>query len=196
MKNYVGIGMMELRRGFKTEANDYSREFRSELGLKAHEPLLAWRLAEHLGIPVVPLSEFEREISREVLYLKGQGQRSFSAVTVFDGSRRLIVHNDSHHRYRQSANIFHELGHGILQHPPMAPFSEIGCRNFNKEYEDEANWLGFALLISAEAALHIVRTGMAMEAAMAYYCASKDVVKMRLGVTGANKRMQRSRKRA
>jgi hypothetical protein len=37
--------MLELRRGFKSEANDIAREIRGELGLKLVDPLDPWRLA-------------------------------------------------------------------------------------------------------------------------------------------------------
>ncbi len=179
----------KFRRGFKTEANAYAKEFRAELGLQPHAPLCPWQLAEHLAIPVVPLSEFQNTISEAVRYLTIQNTKSFSAVTVFDGMRRLIVHNDSHDPLRQASNVSHELSHGILQHPPTEPFNEYGCRNLNQEYEDEANWLGPALLISEEAALHIVKTGMTIDEAVEHYRVSKQVINMRINVTGAQKRI-------
>jgi hypothetical protein len=40
-----------------------------------------------------------------------QDRESFSAVTIIDGYRRRIIHNDSHHLLRQASNIAHELGH-------------------------------------------------------------------------------------
>ncbi|PSB49231.1 zinc peptidase [Cyanosarcina cf. burmensis CCALA 770] len=180
---------MSLRHGFKKEANDYAREFRAELSLAPHARLRPWMLAEHLTIPVIPLSSFGNQIPTEVRHLTTRDLKSFSAVTVFEGRRRLIVHNDAHHRHRQASNITHELSHAILQHPPTEPFNEYGCRNFNKDIEDEANWLGPALLISEEAALHIVKTGMSMEDASQSFGASKEVVIMRVNVTGARRRI-------
>jgi Zn-dependent peptidase ImmA (M78 family) len=185
---------MTLRRGFKKEANDYAKELRLELGINPHEPLSPWELAKHLGIPVSPLSEFGNENPKAVKYLKEKNQDCFSAITVFDGSRRLIVHNDAHHPYRQAANIAHELSHGILGHPATEVFNEIGCRNFNTEIEEEANWLGPALLISEEAALYIAKHQMSVDEASEYYCASKQVVNMRVNATNAYVRVQRSQK--
>jgi Zn-dependent peptidase ImmA (M78 family) len=180
----------KLRRGFKTEANAYAKEFRAELGIEAHAPLCPRQLAEHLAIPVVPLSQYQNTISDAVHYLTVKDVKSFSAVTVFYGRRRLIVHNDAHDPLRQAANIAHELSHGILQHPQTEPFNEYGCRNLNREYEDEANWLGPALLISQEAALYIVRTGMTIDESIKYYGASKEVINMRINVTGARNRLK------
>ena len=179
---------VKLRRGFKTEANYYAREFRLELGIKPYAPLCPWQLAEHLAIPVVPLSEFQNKIPKAVSYFTEQDTKSFSAITVFDNNRRLIVHNDAHGSLRQASNVAHELSHGILQHQPDKVFNECGCRNFNKEYEDEANWLGPTLLISEEAALYIVKNGMTIDEAVKLYRVSKQVINMRINVTGARKR--------
>lgn len=185
--------MMVLRRGFKTEANKYSREFREEMGLKPYEPLCPWGLSDLLGIPIIPLSEFMNDCPTETHYLTQIDRECFSAVTVFQGHRRLIVHNDSHHPRRQASNIAHELSHGILQHPPTEPFNEHGCRNFNQAIEEEANWLGPALLISEEAALHIIKTGMSIDEAVNVYRATDDVINMRINVTGAKSRIARKK---
>jgi len=186
---------MSLRRGFKKETNGYAREFRTELGLRAHDPLCPWKLAAHLEVPVVPLSQLQAEIAvHHIDYLMGHDRQCFSAVTVFRGYRRMIVHNDAHSKNRQASNISHELSHAILQHPPMEPFGDYGCRNFNKGLEDEANWLGPALLISEEAALHIVDNGMTIPQAVEHYGVTKEVVTMRLNVTGAHKRITARRK--
>lgn len=184
---------MKLRRGFKKEANAYAREFRAELGLETHAPLCPWKLAEHLAIPVVPLSSFRNQIPEDVHHLTKCDPKSFSAVTVFDNKRRMIVHNDAHHPHRQASNISHELSHAVLQHSPTEPFNEHGCRNFNKDIEEEANWLGPALLISEEAALHIVKTDMSMDKAIEFYSVSKEVILMRINVTGAHKRLAAQR---
>lgn len=180
---------MKYRRGFKKETNAYSRKFRAELGLKPHAPLCPWKLAEYLAIPVAPLSNFKNQIPEPIYYLMKCDQECFSAVTVFDGRRRMIVHNDAHHPHRQASNITHELSHAILLHPPTEPFSEHGCRNFNKDIEDEANWLGPALLISEEAALHIVKNEMSIDEASKFYSVSEKVILMRINVTGARKRI-------
>lgn len=179
----------KFRRGFKKEASAYARELRAELGLKPHAPLCPWQLAEHLAIRVVPLSEFQNKIPEAVHYFTEKDVKSFSAITVFDGTKRIIVHNDAHSLLRQASNVSHELSHGILQHQPDEVFNECGCRNFNQQYEDEANWLGPALLISEEAALHIVKTRIPIDEAVKYYRASKEVINMRINVTGARKRI-------
>ena len=182
---------MKLRRGFRTEANAYAREFRVELGLAPHAPLSPWDLADHLAISVVPLSAFKSDIPVAVRCLYGRERSSFSAATVFCGRRRLIVHNDAHHPRRQASNVAHELSHGILDHPPTSPLNDDGCRFFDKTVEDEANWLGPALLISDEASMFIVEQRLSMPNAISLYGVSKQVITMRINVTGAHKRIAR-----
>lgn len=179
---------MALKRGFKAEANALARDMRGELGLAPHEPLSPWRLAEHLFIPIVKLSSLRRQIPEPVGFLMNDGVEFFSAATVFVRRRRTILHNDANSRSRQASDIAHEVGHALLQHPPTPPFCEHGNRHFDKDIDDEASWLGFALLISDEAALHIVRAGWSISVAAREHSVSADVVRMRINVTGARRR--------
>lgn len=181
---------MKYRRGFKAETNAYARELREELNLKPHEPMSPWALANHLEIPVLPLTELT-EIPNAVKCLTTQEKDSFSAVTVFYGLRRSIVYNDAHHIHRQASNISHELSHGILGHKPLPSLNEYGCRYYNKELEDEANWLGPALLVSEEAALYIASRKISTSQAIKTYGVSEDIIRMRLNVVGAYKRVRR-----
>jgi len=150
-------------------------------------------LAEHLEIPVVTLSSMTDVIPDAVSYFVRTTNRSeFSAVTVFRGLERTIVHNDSHSTGRQSSNLAHELSHALLLHPSTAPIDACGCRNWDPVLEEEAEWLSGALLISDEAALHIVRTNMTAEAAQTLYGVSGQMLTFRLNVTGARVRVARS----
>lgn len=177
---------MALRRGFKSEANWLARNVRDELGIAPHLPLCPWRLAGLLGFPVIALSEFAESNPDAVLYLRSsKGQRDFSAVTLFDGNSRMIIHNDGHQLKRQAANIAHELAHGLLLHPPKPPFDDQGSRHYDPEIEEEANWLGPALLVSEEAANHVARMSLTLAKASDVYAVSEDLMRMRLNVTGA-----------
>jgi Zn-dependent peptidase ImmA (M78 family) len=185
---------MKLRRGFKTEANSYAREFRTELGKKPHEPLCPWQLAELLEIPILKLRDLYDDAEEAVSDLITIAQDEFSAVSVFNRRKRLIVHNDSHHPYRQAANIAHELSHAVLMHPPTPPFNDDGKRNYSaeiKSLEEEANWLGPALLISEEAALHIVTQKIGSHQAAQLYGVSEKLINMRINVIGAKRRASR-----
>ena len=129
---------MALRHGFKKEANDYAREFRNELEIPHEGPLSPWDLAEHLCVPIMPLSAMTNVDDKYIERLMVKDRKSFSAVTIFNGNRRLILHNDAHLEVRQASNIAHELAHAILGHPPKPPFDENGCRHWDANLEEGA----------------------------------------------------------
>lgn len=180
---------MVLRRGFKTEANGWSRDLRREMGLSAESPLCPRNLCQHLELPLISLSELTAEPQYLAYYLSGPGRPDFSAVTLLVNGKRWVVHNDAHEPGRQASNIAHEIAHALLHHPVPALFDANGQRSHNKDHEEEANWLGPALLISEEAALSIVRMRLSIEEAAERYGTSKDVVQMRLNVNGARRRV-------
>lgn len=185
---------MKLRRGFKTEANAHARNMRQELGLCAHDPLCPWKLAIHLGYDIVKLSDYAACEPHAVAYLQSQcGTAEFSAVTIALSGAPFIIHNDSHHPWRQSSNLAHEAAHGLLCHKPAPLVGNNGARHYNKEQEDEATWLGAALLISEEAAMYIVQIGSAYPNIQTKYGVSQDLLMMRLRVTGAFIRNARRR---
>ena len=188
---------MALRRGFKTDANWYATHLRGELNIAAHLPLCPWQLAGHLEFPVIKLSDYAKVEPEAVAYLRSTaGQKEFSAVTVAVEQERIIIHNDAHDPKRQAANICHELAHGLLNHPPMKILDPSGKRAYDKGMEEEANWLGPALLISDQAAMHIAAMGLTIAKASEMYGASEPLVQMRLNVTGAYRRLSLRRRYA
>ena len=183
---------MSLRRGFKSEADQYAREMRDELDLTKHAPLCPWQLASHLEIPIVPLSALRLAAPMAIDYLMRRGSADFSAVTIFcgqHGCKRLVCHNDGHAKTRQAANIAHELSHAILGHPATKPFEVDAIA------EEEAKWMGPAILVSQDCAVHIVRCNKAIDVAAIEYGVSETLMRMRLNVTGVLKRARRLRQR-
>lgn len=179
---------MELRRGFKTEAHDISREIRCELKLALTDPLDPWLLANYLEIPISTLSFMKDDAPFAAYHFSNIDPTAFSAVTVFYGYNRKIIHNDSHHDVRQASNIAHELSHALLHHLPTPALDDRGSRNWNQTVEDEASWLGGALLVSEEAALMIARNKLSLSEAAQRYHVSEEMIRFRLNVTGAQKR--------
>lgn len=184
---------MRLRRGFKSAANETALEVREELSLRPTDPLNPFRLADHLAIPVLPLSALSDEAPAAARHFSSRNDRSvFSAITVFHGTERVIVHNDSHSPGRQASNLSHELSHGLLLHPPRPALDGHGCRDWDQEQEDEATWLGGALLVPDEAALFIARQQLSVRAAAEIYGVSERMMTFRLRVTGAAVRVARA----
>jgi hypothetical protein len=150
-------------------------------------------VAARLNIAIVPLSQFAAEHPKAVRQLFTIDPGAFSAATLpVDGGRRILIHNDSHDPRRQRSNIAHEIAHVLLGHPFTLPIDASGCRNVDRDHEDEANWLGAAILISDEAALHIVRSALDTEAACSHYGVSGPLLRMRINASGAQIRLKRA----
>jgi len=180
--------MASFRRGLKSEANAIARAVRAELGIVASGPVNVMQLAEHLAIPIRPLSAFDAVERDSVFHFVHVDEGAFSGVTVFDGLRRIIVYNDAHAPTRQASDLAHEIAHALLQHPAQAALDERGCRIWPARLEEEADWLGGALLVSEEAALLIAERKTPLEDAARAYGVSPSMMRFRLNVTGADRR--------
>lgn len=181
---------MSFKRGFKSYANEIALDVRGELGLDPHAPLCPWNLADHLGIPVTTLAkiaESEPGIAEHVHHLSRRNSEVFSAITLFDGPRRSIIHNHGHAPNRQRSNLAHELAHALLMHPPHPPFCSDGQRIYEKELETEASWLGPVLLVPNEAARWAVARRMPEEQAARHFAVSLDLIRFRYRMSGARK---------
>lgn len=177
---------MTLARGFKAEAERIALGVRSDLGLPAWSPLSPWELAQDLEIPVLPLTELEG-VDGAIAQFTEADPSEFSALTVFAGRRRLVVHNDAHSPGRQASNVAHELAHGLLLHEPRPALDALGCRDWDTTMEEEANYLGGALLVPTAAAYGIVKNRWSDAQAAARYGCSEDLLRWRLRVTGAQR---------
>lgn len=184
---------MSLRRGFKAEAERIASDVREELELLPTQRLDPLKLAGHLEIPVFPIRELTRlAVHPDLLRLFLTADRdSFSAVTVFYGRRRIIIHNESHARTRQASNISHELSHCLLEHPPTPAVSPEGCRYWDNDVEDEATWLGAALLIPRDGALELVKRGIPLAAIARNYGVSESLCRWRINETGVAQQVRR-----
>ena len=183
--------MMALRWGFKSEAAALAKEVRAELGLGRLGRLDPRQLARNLNIHVVPLSDFVVTVPDAEHFLSIE-RNAFSALTVFDGHRRMIVHNDSHSEPRQNSNLAHELAHALLRHEPATALdSGTGCRDWNGTKEEEAQWLAGELLVTSEVALAVARGQLTRKQAMNRLGVSEAMLNWRMNTTGAAKRVER-----
>jgi Zn-dependent peptidase ImmA (M78 family) len=177
---------MSLRRGFKAEAERIAAEIRSELSLNSTSRLDPHSLAAHLEIPVLKIRDCARftENGGSLRYLTHVDPDSFSAITVFIGTRRYIIYNESHAPTRQANDIVHEIAHCLLEHPPSPVTDHSGCRHWDKTLEDEANWLAGALLVPRQGALALARSGMAIADIAANFGVSEQLCRWRIYQTG------------
>jgi len=185
---------MPYRRGFKSEAADLATEVRAELGLGSLDRLDPRFLADHLAIPIIDLSDLVDE-APAVSHLLNSEREVFSAATVLAGHRRSVVHNDSHALVRQNSNLAHEISHGLLHHPATPALDDAGCRIWNQDIEDEANWLAGCLLVTEQATFAVARGRWSITEAAQLLTVSEAMVRFRVNATGAVRRTRRAEAR-
>lgn len=185
-----------MQRGYKAWCERFSADARRELGLSSTAPLGARQLAAHLGIRVwtpdnVPgLSPATRQV-----LLRNDGTPScWSAVTLVVGEKTLVILNSSHSPARQASDLMHELAHRIRNHEPeeMSISSEglMLLKAYDKEQEEEADWLAGVLLLPRDALVQIKRQGIPDEDVVAQYGVSKRMYTYRVSMTGVNRQFR------
>lgn len=187
---------MGLSRGFAGEAEKLAEETRAEMGLTVFSRLHPLRLANHLEIPVCSLSKLqeltESERERAAISFLGKSDcLTLSAMTVFRGASRLVVYNDAHTLGRRANSICHELAHGLLLHEATPALDELGCRDWDQDVEDEADYLAAALLLPGKAARGALTLGKSYEQVANEYGCSVQLAKWRM-----NTSVQRTRRAA
>lgn len=182
---------MALPRGFKAHANRVALGLRHQMGLKVYSPIDLHQLLARLRIEVVALSQFSERRSQQVSHLMDADASGFSSLLLPLGNgARLILVNDAHSQNRQNSSIAHEIGHALLAHPVEALSGHFDSRRINQDLEDEAAYLAGCILIPNEAAWQIVKSGITMDSAQRHYGVSSQMLKYRLGVSGARNRMR------
>jgi hypothetical protein len=178
---------LEFERGFKAQANRIALRVRAQMGLSSTDPIDPAAICTHFEIKLVRLSDLDRKSPFLV-----NDKSPFSAVTVPCGLTTAIVHNDSHHPYRQRSNICHELAHCFLGHECTLPLTPSGERARDGGIEAEANFLAGALLMPNEAANYVVRSGLVVQA-QGLYGVSRPMLEYRLRISGAQRIQERAR---
>ena len=179
--------MSKLRRGFKADAERISLSIRYKLGIGPTGPLDPDDVCRAFDIQLLKMSE----VACDTSMFMGAANDRFSAMTVCAGLKRAIVHNDTHHPYRQRSNIFHELAHCFLGHKGCTILNDNGTRTYHSPIETEASYLGAALLLPKDAAIHILMSGIKSQA-QPMYGVSKPMLDYRLRVSGAQTIFERS----
>lgn len=185
-----------LRRGFKKAAEEIAAELRRELGLTLHERLDCTKLAEHLCIPVDPVTVLAGWGARRdaIASVTGPGG-CLSAMTQYRGTRCRIFYNPNHSSARTANSVAHELSHVILEHEPGPAIASDGTRNFNALQEAEAEWQAGALLVPREGALQWLTTGGSMTSGADHFGVSIELFSWRANQTGVVRQLSYRTKR-
>lgn len=188
-----------LRRGFKSEAEGISIEYRKLLGLKDYEPLPALKLAAHLEIEVIsPMDIPGMSANCLSTLISDSGSDHWSAVTIGREKPSLIIYNNSHSPARTESDIMHEISHVLLAHEMGQIDTSLGVplRKYDLIQEAEAEWLGGCLQLPKPALLkHFVYNNLTVDQIAEMFTASRAMVNYRIGVSGVKAIQWRLRKK-
>jgi Zn-dependent peptidase ImmA (M78 family) len=189
--------MATLERGFKSWCERSALATRTELSIEAHAPLAARKLAEHLGVSLLTPRDIPGLPTDILDQLTRRDPQGWSAVSFVVETEVTVIYNDRNSPARQSSDIMHELSHIILDHDPsqviLSVDGQIGMRSFDAKQEDEANWLGWTLLLPRPALIHCIHSGRSTAQIAIDYDVSEQLVKYRTGITGVH-RQSRARR--
>ena len=185
----------KFRRGFKKWSDDKALEFRQDLGLRSIDPLCAFALCEHLGVPIKTPKDLPKLGQDVISHLLNEGSSEWHAATVpLPKSKYWILHNPNNSLARQQSDLMHEVGHIVCKHevPPEKSSLRLSgfLRNLNPEQEDEADWLGSCLQLPRPALLNCLKRGLSIEEISECYNASKQMVTYRINITGVKKQLK------
>lgn len=188
---------MALRRGFKSEAERIARDVRTELGMKATQPVEPELLARLLGIEVRAGDELiPRERFSELESIQPD---SFSACTLRPLPDRLVVvYNPLSAESRRRSDVAHELAHALLDHD-LSRVERLGDVTFlscDPTQEEEAAWLSGCLLLPRALLLAEVRGGSDAKDIAKRCGVSERMAQYRLDVTGVVRQNQALMKRS
>ena len=182
-------------RGFKTWCETVALQQRRSLQLCATDPLDPSVLATSIGVEVHSVEEVPGLDAGVLQVLRGEGANSWSAVTLADGLKSVIILNSAHSAGRSASNLMHELAHLVIGHRPgRIDITEDGAlmlHTYDRQQEDEANWLAGCLLLRRPALLFIERQGLEVSAAAQLYGVSTQMLLYRRQVTGVQYQMKR-----
>lgn len=188
---------MAFRRGFKSQCERRSVEYRRQLGLIQTDPLSADRLAVHLGVTVWSVADVASLGVNDLANLTDEADDSWSALTMRIGAENLVIYKPVSSEGRRNNVIMHELSHIILGHDLAdACIMEDGSLvpgNFDQDQEDEADWLAGTLLLPRPALMSIRRSRLRDEVACRQYLVSHEMLVWRLRMTGVDYQLARRR---
>jgi len=188
-----------LIRGFKSWCENVSVQLRKDLGLTPIEPLDVNALADWLDIEIWTPHQVPGLESKWTQILLKKDPDAWSAVTLVINAKNLIILNSSHSKARQASDLTHELSHILIGHEAgrvdISPDGLLILSTYNRDQEDEANWMAGCLLLPREALAVIIKQDVDFEITAKKYGVSREMLRWRINVTGVQRQFARGRKR-
>lgn len=186
------------RRGFKTWCETIASEKRRALKIPLTAPLDPRLVAKDMRVAVRYIEQIPNLAPTTTQQLTVHDPDVWSALTVCHDGKYLVVLNSSHPKTREANTLMHELSHLIIGHKParldITSDGLMILSSYDKQHEEEANWLAAALLLPREALLHARRRGITNEEAAAHYGCSTQLYTFRIQTTGVDLQLRRAKK--
>ena len=186
---------MQFKRGFKSQCERRSVEFRKRFGLAEYASLSVDRLAKELGVTVWSTTDVTGLSLDALKILNDEADQSWSALTIRIGPSHLVVYKPVSSQGRRNNVIMHELSHIILGHElAKACILEDGSLvpgNFDQAQENGADWLAGTLLLPRPALLSIRRRRLSDHRACDEHLVSPEMLKWRFQMTGVDYQLAR-----
>jgi len=185
-----------VRHGFKAQSERSAAAARVALGLRPNAPLDPWEYAEHLSVMVL---DFETLGLSKQSYrqLKINDPDSWSAMTIQLNAKFAIVMNPVHALTRQRSDLMHELAHLELRHAParveVSPTGMLLLSDYSDEQEQEADWLGAALLVPRDGLMRLRANRKTPSEIAEHFGVSEALCQWRIHMTGVDTQLRRAR---
>jgi len=181
-----------MRRGFKADAERRSAAARAALGLTSTEKLCPWQYADSLGVWVYEANQLDLEPDHaKQLFVRDPN--SWDGMTLLEEGIHLVVLNPSRPQTRRTATLMHELAHIILGHVPaevsVSPNDLVLLSDYSVEQEEEADWLGAALLLPEAVLIQFRSQGISAESIAQTFGVSSQLCIWRCRMMGVEKRL-------
>ena len=187
------------RRGFKTWCETTAIEKRRALKIPLTAALDPRLVAKDMRVAVRYIEQIPNLAPDTLAQLTINDADVWSALTVCHNGKYLIVLNSAHPKTREGNTLMHELAHLIIGHKPARlDITDDGLMilsSYDKQHEDEANWLAAALLLPRDALVHARKRGLTNEEAAAHYGCSVHLFMFRVQTTGVDLQFRRAKKR-
>lgn len=186
--------MSELRRGFKAWCERAAAGYRRDLGLRPQDALNPLHLAQLLGVLVITPEVLTGLSASAAQHLCVTDADSWSAVTLIEAGKKLVILNPSHSMARRNSDLAHELSHIILEHKPTQVFLGLNdallIREFDRAQEAEAECLSAVLLVPRDALLALVPSNDD-DLAAHQLGVSTQLFRMRRNISGIDRQLAR-----
>lgn len=187
---------MALRRGFKAESERRAEALWQELGLESADRIDAVDLAKHLGYVVHSAAELVNR--RKLKKLEEVQPGAFSACTFrLPRGGHAIVYSPFAAPTRQNSDVAHEIAHLLLGHrlSTLQRLGNVAFLSCDPDQEEEARWLGGALLLPRFALLHDLKKGLSHRTIAQRRVLSEEMVRYRVNMTGVGRQLKASHRR-